>query len=186
MVSRHRPKGQWLAARGQPAPRARSASQDYIKTVMGQGLFVVPPGERERSPGTRQPALRDADRMAMFTFGDGRELLLKVAEPTALFKGAGLHRLQFPVEIDSRHTIGAGVAFAIGGNAWLGQAGGDWLGPWFPDPMQQSVVYEDPFATTLVLPLTDEQLAVIEQRRAGSDLRFSFDIQIALGYDPAV
>ncbi len=124
--------------------------------------------------------------MAFIMFGNGRELLLKIGEPNALFKGAGIHRLQFPVEIDSRHTIGPAVAFAIGGNAWLGQAGGDWLGPWFPDPSQQSVTYDDPFSATFILPLTDEQLAVIEQRRAGSDLRFAFDIQVALGYDPAV
>jgi hypothetical protein len=40
-----------------------------------------------------------------------------------------------------------------------------------------------PWDATLVLPLTDEQLAVIEQRRAGSDLRLQFDGNVVLGYD---
>jgi hypothetical protein len=43
-----------------------------------------------------------------------------------------------------------------------------------------------PFDATLVLPLNDDQLAVIEQRRAGSDIRIQFDGNIVLGFDPAV
>jgi len=37
-----------------------------------------------------------------------------------------------------------------------------------------------------VLPVSDEQLAVIEQRRAVGDLQFWLDISVVLGYDPAV
>lgn len=65
-----------------------------------------------------------------------------------LLRGAGLHRLEFPVEIDSRHTTGTGVPFALSGLAWLGSPGGDWLGPWFPDPNQPLVIYEDNPAVT--------------------------------------
>jgi hypothetical protein len=40
---------------------------------------------------------------------------------------------------------------------------------------------------TIFLPLTDEQLAVIEPRRAASEfMAFRFDVQIVLGYDPDV
>jgi hypothetical protein len=45
---------------------------------------------------------------------------------------------------------------------------------------------DQPFDATLVLPLTDDQIAVIEQRRAGGDIRVKFDENIALGFDPAV
>jgi hypothetical protein len=37
-----------------------------------------------------------------------------------------------------------------------------------------------------VLPLTDDQIAVIERRRAGGDIRVKFDENIVLGFDPAV
>ena len=41
------------------------------------------------------------------------------------------------------------------------------------------------FDAVVVLTLSDEQLAVIEQRRAGSDLRLMLDANVVLGYDPA-
>ena len=46
----------------------------------------------------------------------------------------------------------------------------DWLGTW---TTERPVVTRDgmDFDAVLVLPLTDHQLAVIEKRRAGSDLR---------------
>lgn len=37
-----------------------------------------------------------------------------------------------------------------------------------------------------MLPVSDEQLAVIEQRRAAADLTFWLDTNVVLGYDPAV
>lgn len=42
------------------------------------------------------------------------------------------------------------------------------------------------FDAVIVLSLTDEQLAIIEDRRAGSDLRIMLDANVVLGYDPAV
>lgn len=136
---------------------------------------------------TPQLACAMLGAMAQIRFGDGRELSIKIEQPNGLMKGAGLHRLQFPVEIDSRKTIGTGVPFALSGQAWLGPPGGDWLGRWFTDPNQPLVVHEDAsFPATIVLPLTDEQLAVIEQRRAGGDVVLSFDVQAILGHDPQV
>jgi hypothetical protein len=46
--------------------------------------------------------------------------------------------------------------------------------------------HDQPFDATLVLPLTDDQIAVIERRRAGGDIRVKFDENIVLGFDPAV
>jgi hypothetical protein len=129
-------------------------------------------------------------RMAQINFGDGRELRIVIESPIAIFKGAGVHRLQFPVTLDVRNTIKTGVPFTLSGQAWLGTVGGDWLGPWFmlADPNQMLVVQRfGAFDATIVLPLTDEQLAVIEQRRASSEfMSFWFDVQIVLGYDPDV
>jgi hypothetical protein len=39
---------------------------------------------------------------------------------------------------------------------------------------------------TLVLALTDEQLAVIEQRRAASDLALFLQMKVVIGYDPGI
>src|ERR1039457_1743610 len=67
----------------------------------------------------------------------------------------------------------------------LSMVGMDWLGGW---STERPVVTRQgqPLDATLVLPLTDEQLAVIEQRRAGSDLRLQFDGNVVLGFDPSV
>jgi len=77
--------------------------------------------------------------MVQVRFGDGRELSINIEHPNGLMKGAGRHRLQFPVDIDSRNTIGTGVPFALRGQAWLGAPGGDWLGRWFTDPCSHRV-----------------------------------------------
>ena len=100
-------------------------------------------------------------------------------------RGAGLHRLTCWVVLDARNTIAGGVPVALSGCAWLSMARMDWLGGW---STERPVVTRQgqPFDATLVLPLADEQLAVIEQRRAGSDIRIQFDGNIVLGFDPAV
>ena len=99
-------------------------------------------------------------------------------------RGAGLHRLTCPMTLDARNTIAGGVPITVSGWAWLTIMGMDWLGGW---STERPVVTRDaqPFDATLVLPLTDDQLAVIEQRRAGSDLRLQFNGNVVLGYDPA-
>jgi len=89
------------------------------------------------------------------------------------------------VVLDARNTIAGGVPVAVSGWAWLSMTGMDWLGGWSterPVVTRQGQLFE----ATLVLPLTDEQLAVIEQRRAGSDIGIQFDGNIVLGFDPAV
>jgi len=55
----------------------------------------------------------------------------------------------------------------------LSMTGMDWLGSWSTE--RSVVTRQEPFNATVVLPLTDEQLAVIEQRKAGSDIRVQLD-----------
>jgi hypothetical protein len=97
-------------------------------------------------------------------------------------RGAGLHRLTFPISLDARNTMSGGVPVALSGWAWLSMNGTDWLGSWSTE--RPVVTRVEPFDATVVLPLTDEQLAVIEQRRAGSDIRVQLDGNVVLGYDP--
>lgn len=121
--------------------------------------------------------------MTRITFGGGRELSVKIGSPNGLQKGAGLHRLQFPAEFDARNTITGGVPVTLYVHLWLGAMRGDWLGVL---TTEEPIVTRDGLSSVanLVLGLTDEQLAVIEQRRAGSDLIIWFSGQIVLGYDP--
>jgi hypothetical protein len=120
----------------------------------------------------------------VLTFGGGRQLSVAIGEPTALLRGAGLHRLTFPVALDARNTMVGGIPVTLGGWAWLSGNGMDWLGSWSTE--RPVVTRPEPFNATIVLPLTDEQLAVIEQRRAGSDIRVQLDANVILGYDPKV
>lgn len=122
--------------------------------------------------------------MALITYGGDRQLSVKIREPNALMRGAGLHRLTFPVELDGRNTISGGIPIAVSGYAWLSMSGMDWLGNWTterPVVSQESLAFD----AVAVLTVSDEQLAVIEQRRAGSDLRLMLDANVVLGYDPA-
>jgi len=124
--------------------------------------------------------------MALLRFSNTRQLSIKIdKQPYLLHKGAGLHRLLFQAELDTRNTIDVGVPVDLRGQAWLGANRSDWLGAWFTDkPVVTQKDFE--FPATFVLPLTDEQLAVIEQRRAGSDIQLGIDVDVVLGYDPAV
>jgi hypothetical protein len=58
-----------------------------------------------------------------------------------------------------------------------------WLGTWKTD--QPLVTRNFEFDGTLALPLTDEQLAVIEMRRAGQQVQVQVDVDVVL-YDPAM
>jgi hypothetical protein len=122
--------------------------------------------------------------MALIPFGGNRQLSINIREPNAIQQGAGLHRLTFPVELDSRNTITGGVPVTLSGSAWLSVIGMDWLGTWTTE--RPVVTQEDQtFDAVLVLSLTDEQLAVVEKKRAGRDLRLTLDANVTLGYDPA-
>jgi hypothetical protein len=104
-------------------------------------------------------AVRHALLMQVLPFGGGRELSVSVGEPNAIMRGAGVHRLTCRVPLDARNTIGGGVPIDLSGWAWLSTTGMDWLGGW---STERPVVTRDrqPFEAMLVLPLTDEQLAV--------------------------
>jgi hypothetical protein len=122
--------------------------------------------------------------MALIPFGGNRQLSINIREPNAIQQGAVLHRLTFPVELDSRNTITGGVPVTLSGSAWLSVIGMDWLGTWTTE--RPVVTQEDQtFDAVLVLSLTDEQLAVVEKKRAGRDLRLTLDANVTLGYDPA-
>jgi len=58
----------------------------------------------------------------------------------------------------------------------------DWLGTWSVE--HQPVTRDDGQSdvVTMLLPLTDQQLAVIEHRRAGADLQIQLNVDVALGY----
>jgi hypothetical protein len=121
--------------------------------------------------------------MALIRFGGDRQLSFKVDPPVSLQKGAGLHRLFFQAQYDARRTIVGGVPITLNVHACLGAVGGDYLGEIVAD---QVLVTRDDLESpaNLILSLTDEQLAVIEHRRAGSDLIFSLTGEVILGYDP--
>lgn len=127
--------------------------------------------------------MRHAVHVALIMFGK-RQLSVSIGPPDGLRKGAGTHRLTFPIEVDGRTTIGTGVPVTIYGEAWLGPYE-DWLGMVFADT-PVIVLESGPSTASLVLSLTDEQLAVVEQRRAGSDLQLRLKVQFLLGYDPVL
>ncbi len=129
--------------------------------------------------------MRDAGWISFITFGGGRQLNIDVAQPTMLHLGAGINQLWFPVTLDARNTIGGGVSVSLTGHAWLGPTRHDYLGP-FTTAEAVATFEGQRIPANIVLPLPDEQLAVIEQRRAGADLTFWLDSNVVLGYDPAV
>ena len=107
------------------------------------------------------------------------ELLVEFQLPDSIQRGAGLHRLRFPVKLDSRKTLPAGVPLYITTQVSIGGSN-DWLGFAFAD--QPIVTYDQPFDGHLILPLSDEQFAILEDRRAGSDLAFYVLFSVTLGH----
>jgi hypothetical protein len=69
----------------------------------------------------RDPRLCQAGAV-MLRFGGGRQLKIDVGAPEALFRGAGLHRLRFPVTLDTRGTLPNGMPLHLSGQAWLSPA----------------------------------------------------------------
>lgn len=109
---------------------------------------------------------------------------INIGGPDMLQRGVGRHRLSFPAGLDTRGTIPKGVVVALTGNVWLGQYRSDLLGSWTTE--KPVVTYDQPFTAQLVMDLSDEQLAVLEQRRAGGDLALHLDIDAVIGYDLTV
>jgi hypothetical protein len=81
------------------------------------------------------------------------------------------------------NELGSGIPLEVSGCAWLTMAGMSWLGTWRTDHPLVTRTFE--FDGTLALSLTDEQLAVIEKRRAGQQVQIQFDVDVVL-YDPAM
>ena len=112
---------------------------------------------------------------------DGRQMFAEVREPDMIERGAGVHRLRFPIQMDARGSLPAGIPLRVSAQFWL-SAGNDWIG--FAQPERPIITYDEPFHGHLVLVLSDEQLAVIEDRRAGSDLQLRIGLDLTLGYPP--
>lgn len=116
--------------------------------------------------------------MTLIRFGDQRELAVTVSAPTALFRGAGTNRLRFPLTLDPRDSIPVGTPLHLSAQVWLATQS-DWLGFAFPDG---AVTTRDgEFPTGLLLQMSDEQLAAVEHRRAGADLRIRVEVDLTLG-----
>jgi hypothetical protein len=119
--------------------------------------------------------------MKTLPFGAGREITMSIEGPQGLIAGAGLHRLMFYAHVKA-HAMPAGVPVTLSGEAFLSGGMHDWLGAWSVE--HQPVTRDDgqPDIVTILLPLTDKQLAVIEHRRAGADLQIQLNVDVALGY----
>ena len=103
----------------------------------------------------------------LLPFAGGRQLHIDISGPTMIGQGAGLHQLWFPVQLDARNTIGGGVSVSLTGQAWIGAARHDYLGP-FTTAEAVATFEGQPIPANIVLPVSDEQLAVIEQRQGRS------------------
>ncbi|MEU8008593.1 hypothetical protein [Micromonospora parva] len=90
--------------------------------------------------------------------------------------GAGVHRLTMALKIDARGTLPAGTPIALGGAAWLTTGSREYLGQWATE--SPITLYDQPSSETLLLALTDDQVAIIEQRRARNGGGFSIDLDI--------
>ena len=115
-------------------------------------------------------------------FGEGRDLKIDIGDPIAIQQGAGVHRLMFPLKLLAMNELASGIPLEVSGCAWLSGTGMDWLGTWRTERPLATRGIE--FTGTLILPLTDEQLAVIEKKRAGREVRIQIDTDVVL-YDPA-
>ena len=106
---------------------------------------------------------------------------MSIEGPQGLIAGAGLHRLMFYAHVKA-HAMPAGVPVTLSGEAFLSGGMHDWLGVWSVE--HQPVTRDDgqPDVVTILLPLTDQQLAVIEHRRAGADLQIQLNLDVTLGY----
>jgi hypothetical protein len=119
-------------------------------------------------------------------FGNSaREMSVDIQPPDYLQTGVGVHRLRFQVDFDGRHTVPEGTPIQATVHVSMGPGMNDWVGQAQPD--RPIITSDQPFNNYLAVALSDEQLAVIEQRRAGGDITFNFTVHLVLGYElPAV
>jgi hypothetical protein len=121
--------------------------------------------------------------MRTLPFGGGREITMSIEGPQGLIAGAGLHRLMF-YDYVKANPMPTGVPVTLSGEAFLSGGMHDWLGTWAVE--HQPVTRDDgqPDVVMILLPLTDQQLAVIEHRRAGADVQIQLNVDVALGHHP--
>jgi hypothetical protein len=119
--------------------------------------------------------------MTQLHFGPDRDLVIDIGEPIAIQQGTGLHRLLVPIKLLGVNDTPDGIPLSISGCAWLSMTGMEWLGTWTTERPPVTRKLESQYM--LVLPLSDDQLAKIEQRRAGREVRMHIDTDVVL-YDP--
>jgi hypothetical protein len=95
-------------------------------------------------------------------FGGSRDVVINMGEPQG---------------------ISSGIPLEVSGCVWLSTAGMAWLGNWRTG--RPLVTRDIEFTGTVVLPLTDEQLAVIDKKSAGREIRILLDTDVVL-YDPTM
>src|ERR1017187_788392 len=127
--------------------------------------------------------LRHADPVTVLNFGAGRDLVINFGEPIAIQQGAGLHRLLLPLTLLATNKLAGGIPLEVSGCVWLSVSTMEWLGTWRTDGPLATRTFE--FSAYVVLPVSDEQLAVIEKKRAGQPVQIRFDIDAVL-YDPSI
>jgi len=103
-------------------------------------------------------------------------LWLSFDERRYLHGGAGMHRLTMEMRLDARHTLPTGTPLSLGGHAWLHTTTREYLGRWTTE--HPVAIREQPFSAALILDLNDDQLALIEQRRAKNGGNFSIDLDV--------
>lgn len=108
---------------------------------------------------------------------------MSIEGPQGLIAGAGLHRLMFYAHVKA-HAMPAGVPVTLSGEAFLSGGMHDWLGAWSVEHQPVTRDNGQPDVVTILLPLTDQQLAIIEHRRAGADLQIQLNVDVTLGYHP--
>lgn len=120
--------------------------------------------------------------MMKLDFGGDQTMRIEIDQPDSLVQGVGVHRLRFPLRLETGPAVRQGLPVSITSAVWLGTNRSDWLGI---AQLEQPLVTHAALEVTggLVLTLTDEQLAVMESRRRGQDTQFALDLDVVLSPD---
>lgn len=122
--------------------------------------------------------------MTQLPFGAGRFLTINIGDPIVVQQGTGVNRLLLPLKLQGTGKMRSGIPMTVSGCAWLSMSSMDWLGTWTTD--RPLVMQTLEFDGQIVLPLSDDQLAKIEQRRAGREVRILFDTDVVIYDDETV
>lgn len=122
--------------------------------------------------------------MTQLHFGAGRDLTINIGEPIAVQQGTGVNRLLLPLQLQGTGKMRNGIPMSVSGSAWLTMTSMDWLGTWTTE--KPLVMQTLEFDGQMVLPLSDDQLAKIEQRRKGREVRMQLNADVVIYDDETV